>query len=127
MNKENKRKILVFILQIVVAVLFILGSRLSNYNLRIFYYSFFADLAIPFGFYFLLSLVQDKHPVFNKWQVKALSVFLLCSTSEILQFFGIFALARVFDPLDFVMYGIGILAAVLVDRILFARYLSFWD
>ncbi len=54
-------------------------------------------------------------------------VFALCTTSEILQYFGIFALARVFDPIDIVMYGIGVLLASIVDRKVFTRIFSFWD
>ena len=127
MNKENKKKIVVVSLQIVVVVLFILGTKLSNQSLRIIYYSYFADIFLPFGFYFLLFPLQDKHSVFESWQVKALSIFLLCATSEMLQFFGIYALASVFDPLDFVMYGVGVLAAAFVDRRLLSNLLSFWD
>ena len=127
MKKENKKKIVVISLQVVVVVLFILGTKISIQSLRIFYYSYFADLFIPFGFYFLLFPIQDKHSLFEKWQAKALSIFLLCASSEILQFFGIYALARVFDLLDFLMYGIGVLTAAFVDRKVFAKYLSFWD
>jgi hypothetical protein len=127
MNKENKKKIVVVSLQIVVVVLFILGTKLSNQSLRIIYYSYFADIFLPFGFYFLLFPLQDMHSVFENWQVKALSIFLLCATSEILQFFGIYALASVFDPLDFVMYGIGVLAAAFIDKKLLSNLLSFWD
>ena len=123
----NKKKIVVVSLQIVGAALLILGANLSTGTLRIIYYSYFADVIIPFGFYFLLSLTQDKHPVFEKWQVKALSVFLLCAISETLQFFGIYALASVFDLFDFVMYGMGVLVAAFVDRVLFTKYLPFWD
>jgi len=123
----NKKKIVVVSLQIFGAALLILGANLSTGTLRIIYYSYFADVIIPFGFYFLLSLTQDKHPVFEKWQVKALSVFLLCAISETLQFFGIYALASVFDLFDFVMYGMGVLVAAFVDRVLFTKYLPFWD
>ena len=123
----NKKKIVVIGMQIVLVVLLILGTKLSSHTLRIIYYSYFADVIIPFGFYFLLSLAQEKHSVFEKWQVKALSIFLLCTTSEILQFFGIYALARVFDPLDIVMYGIGVLVAAFIDRKLIAKNISFWD
>jgi hypothetical protein len=127
MSNKSKKVVLVVGLQLVIAVFFISGVDRAYPSAYIIYQSYFADIFLPFGFYFLLTLVQDKHPVFKKWHVKALSIFTLCSTSEILQFFGIFALARVFDPLDFVMYGIGVLLAVFVDRKLFTKYLSFWD
>lgn len=120
------RKIVVISLQIVIVVLLILGAEFSTNSLRIYYYGYFADVVIPFGFYFLLFLIQDKLPVFEKWQVKALSIFSLCALSEFLQSLGIYAFARVFDPLDFVMYGIGVLAAAFVDRMIFHKYLSFW-
>ena len=125
MNKENKIKIIVVSIQIIIVVLFILGTKLSTQSLRIIYYSYFADVFIPFGFYFLLFPLQSKCSLFEKWWVKALSIFLLCASSEILQYFGIYALARVFDLLDFVMYGIGVLIAAFVDRKLLANYLSF--
>ncbi len=127
MSNKSKKVVLVVGLQLVIAVFFISGVDRAYPSAYIIYQSYFADIFLPFGFYFLLTLVQDKHSVFRKWHAKALSIFALCSTSEILQFFGIFALARVFDPLDFVMYGTGVLLAVFVDRKLFTKYLSFWD
>lgn len=39
------------------------------------------------------------------------------STAEVLQGLGVPVLGRTFDPLDFVMYGAGVLAAVLLDRL----------
>lgn len=123
----NKKKIVVTSIQFVLVALMIIGANLTTGSLRIFYFSYFADLIIPFGFYFLLILSQRKHSVFEKWQVTSLSIFILCASSEMLQYFGIYALARVFDPLDFVMYGIGVLVAAFVDRNIFAKYLPFWD
>ena len=127
MSKKSKRNGLVIGIQLVIAAFFILGADRANRSLYILYQSYFADIFLPFGFYFLLSLVKNKHPVFKEWWVKALSVFVLCATSETLQYFGIFALARVFDPLDFVMYGLGVGLAIIVDRQIFSRFLSFWN
>jgi len=127
MNKENKKKIFVVGLQLAIAVSLVLGSKLTNQPLRILYYSYYADFFLPFGFYFLLSLKGAESKYFNTWRKKALAVFVLCTTSEILQYFGIFALARVFDPIDIVMYGVGVLLAALIDREIFAKHLSFWE
>ncbi len=114
-------------MQLFIAVFFILGADKTNRSFYILYQSYFADIFIPFGFYFLLSLKGEESKYFNIWWKKALVVFALCTTSEILQYFGIFALARVFDPIDTVMYGIGVLLASIVDRKVFTRIFSFWD
>ena len=126
MGNKTKKVILIVGLQLVIATFFILGAEKANRSLYILYQSYFADIFLPFGFYFLLSLVEDQYPLFKKWWVKALSIFVLCTTSEILQYFGIFALARVFDPIDILMYGAGVSLAAFVDRRLFIKVFSFW-
>ena len=70
---------------------------------------------------------MGKHFELSKEGKGALAVFLLCALSETLQYFGIFALARVFDPYDYLMYGAGVMLAVFFDKVVFKRWLSFWD
>jgi hypothetical protein len=41
----------------------------------------------------------------------------------VLQALGVPLLGRTFDPLDFVMFGVGVLLAAFVDRLLFGRFL----
>lgn len=126
MRNKTKKVVLIVGLQLAIATFFILGAEKANRSLYILYQSYFADIFLPFGFYFLLFLIQFKHSLFEKWWIKGLLVFVFCATSEILQYFGIFALARIFDPIDFVIYGIGAGLAVVVDRQIFSRFLSFW-
>lgn len=125
-TRNNKKKLFIISLQLVIGLLFILGPNISNTQLRILYASYFADLILPFGFYFLLITTEAFHPVMNRWWVKALTVFALCVTSEFLQYFGIYALAVVFDPVDILMYAIGVFMAGLFDKLIFARLLPFW-
>jgi hypothetical protein len=127
MSEKYKRAIFVVVLQLAVAMLFIANPNWMSGSLRVLYQSYFADVVIPFSFYFLLSLVSDNHKQLEKWWVKALLVFGLCALSETLQYFGVFALARVFDPVDYLMYGVGVLLAAFVDRQLFTRMLPFWE
>jgi len=75
----------------------------------------------------LLVLLEDKYKPIKKWYIKACAVLILCSLSETLQYFGVYALAKVFDPLDYLMYALGAVLAVFVDRIIFKRMLSFWN
>jgi hypothetical protein len=127
MNMADKKTSMVVGIQLLIALVFISGVGRANQSAQTLYHSYFADIALPFGFYFLLSLSASRHTFLKPWSVKALAVFALCAASETLQFFGIFAFARVFDPLDFVMYGLGTLAAATVDRVVFARSFPFWE
>lgn len=127
MNNQSKRTKLIIFIQLIIALFFVVGADKASRSIYIQYQSYFADIFIPFGFYFLLSIKGDESRYFNAWWKKSLAIFLLCATSEILQYYGIFALARVFDPMDFVMYGLGVLLAAFVDRVIFTRTFSFWD
>ena len=118
-------KMAIIILEMVIAIIFVLGSKISNQVISIFHDKYFADIIIPFGFYFLLILIEKEHPKLKLWFVKAILVFLLCALSETLQYFGIYALASVFDPIDYVMYGVGVILAAFIDRQLFKKYFHF--
>ena len=127
MSEKNKRTIFVVVLQLAMAMLFIANPSWMGSSMRVIYQSYFADVIIPFSFYFLLTLSSDNHKQLKKWWVKALLVFGLCALSETLQYFGVFALARVFDPVDYLMYGVGVLLAAFVDRQIFTRLFPFWE
>lgn len=123
---KSKKAIVLFIM-LLIASLFLIGADWAGPATNRLFHFYFADIAIPFGYYFLLFLVEEKFEILKKWYVKAAAIFLLCSLSETLQYFGIYALARVFDPLDYLMYAIGVLSAAFFDRILFKRIFGFWS
>jgi len=121
-------KILIIILiQVAIALIhvFRLGQMFQGqaYNL---YYSYFSDLILPFGMYFLLSANDMTISVLRKWYVKAGLIFALATFAEICQFFGIEVLGVTFDPFDILMYGIGVSLAAIIDVKVFSRYLGFW-
>jgi hypothetical protein len=99
---------------------------LSRGSLFTLYYSYFSDIVIPFGMYFLLCLNDVFVRFLRDWRVKAMLVFGVASSVEVMQAFGIPLLGQTFDPLDFVMFGGGVLLAALVDRFLFGRLFSCW-
>jgi len=91
------------------------------------YYSYFSDTVVPFGMYFLLFLVDVRVRFLRDWRVKATLVFGVASSTEVMQAFGVPLPGRTFDPLDFVMFGGGVLLAALTDRFLFDRLLPCWS
>ncbi len=127
MSNKKKKTTLVVALELLIAGGFIIGVDWADEATYILYQSYYADIVIPFGFYFLLTLNAQRNGQLIHWWQRAFGIFVLCTTSEILQYFGIFALARVFDPLDIVMYGVGALLAAFVDRRIFSRVFAFWD
>lgn len=58
---------------------------------------------------------EDKVVFQKKWWVKAGIVFLLVALAEVSQYFGLNILGRTFDPMDIIVYAVGVLTASLVD------------
>ena len=118
---------IVILIQVAIALMhvFRLGQIFQGqaYDL---YYSYFSDLILPFGMYFLLSLNDVTISVFRKWYVKAGIIFALATIAEICQFFGIEVLGVTFDPIDILMYGIGVSIAALIDVKVFTKHIEFW-
>jgi hypothetical protein len=121
------RMALVLSIQLVIALIHIFraGTYLPG-SLFTLYYSFFSDIAIPFGMYFLLCLEGVYFRFLRDWRVKAMLVFGVAASTEVMQAFRVPLLGQTFDPLDFVMFAGGVLLAALVDRFLFDRLFSCW-
>ena len=105
---------------------FRVGSYLRGSLFRL-YYSYFSDLIVPFGGYFLLCLNDGRFRFLRDWRAKAGLVFAVASFAELMQAFGVPMLGQTFDPLDFVMYGVGVLLAAAVDRLLLQRLFPDWS
>jgi hypothetical protein len=105
--------------------IFRIGTYFSG-KLFILYYSFFSDIVIPIGIYFMLCMNAVFIPRLKNWKTKAAIVFVIAAATEIAQASGIPLLGNTFDPLDFVMFGVGIFIAVGLDK-LFSRVFYFWS
>jgi hypothetical protein len=81
------------------------------------YYSYASDVLLPFAMYFVLGLSERHLTALRDWRAKALVILAAASGAEVLQGLGVPMLGRTFDPLDFVMYGVGVLLARVVDRV----------
>jgi hypothetical protein len=74
----------------------------------------------------MLCINDVSIPILKNWKTKAAIVFIIAAGTEIAQAFGIPILGSTFDPLDFVMFGVGIFIAIGLDYI-FSRVFSFWS
>jgi len=113
------------IVALIAAVhIFRLGSCLQG-ELYNFYYSYVSDFILPFACYFLLCGLEQI-PILRRWEAKFAIAFLIPSVAETCQYFGIPVLGSTFDLLDYFIYGIGALSAVVVDTQVFSRVFDFW-
>ena len=82
------------------------------------------DILLPLGDYFLMTLVDIA--ILQSWMVRTALIFGLASGIEIAQAFGIPLFGETFDPVDFAMYGLGVLLAARLDEVIFPRIFTFW-
>ena len=82
------------------------------------------DILVPFGFYFLLCL--NDFSLLRNWIVKGVLVFGAASLVEVAQFFSVPIFGRTFDPVDLVMYAIGVTLAAILDTTVLPRIFEFW-
>lgn len=92
------------------------GTHLRGLQYRL-YYSYASDLLLPFAMYFLLCVSEAKLQFLCDWRAKVIVIFAAASAAEMLQGLGVPMLGRTFDPVDFLMYGAGVLVAALLDRL----------
>ncbi len=127
MTCSNPKIAIVILIQIIIGLIhaFRLGQIFNGEAYKL-YYSYFSDLILPFGAYFLLSIDDARIPVLRHWYAKAGIIFFLTTSTEICQFFGIEALGVTFDPVDILMFGSGVLIAAFIDVKILVPNLGFW-
>ncbi|MBY0491654.1 MAG: hypothetical protein K2R93_17580 [Gemmatimonadaceae bacterium] len=102
-----------------MAALFVVNVRAHlPLGWRAAYANWFADVAVPFAFYFLLCREDGRWTRLRPWWMKAALVFAGCAAAELAQRVGIPLLGRTFDPLDVAMYAVGVLLAAALERAL---------
>lgn len=125
MRQRTQKRIVVVAIMIPIALLhFVTGSHYGG-PFPLFVNGYLIDILLPFGFYFLLCLIDQA--ILESWIVKALLIFSATFFVEMAQYKGIPLLGHTFDPLDILMYGLGIFLAVLCDQLIFPRLFSFWQ
>jgi hypothetical protein len=123
-SRDRRKQVVVVCLVVPISLLHFFTGSAYRGPCPEFVNGYLLDILVPLAFYFLLVL--PEHPLLERWPVKALLVFGAGASVEIAQFFGAPILGRTFDPLDFVMYALGIGLAAVLDSVLFPRVFGFW-
>jgi len=123
-HRMSRKKVVIISIMIPIALIhFFTGSNYKG-PYPGFVNGYLLDILVPFGFYFLLCL--NDFSLLRSWIVKSMLVFGAASFVEIVQFFGVPIFGRTFDPVDFIMYGIGVVSAAILDTTVIPRIFEFW-
>jgi len=123
-DHDRRKTIVVVAIMIPITLLyFVTGSHYSG-PFPLFVNGYLIDILLPFGFYFLLCL--NDNAILSSWIARGLLIFTAASAVELAQYNDIPLLGRTFDPIDIIMYGFGVILAILFDLFIFPRLFSFW-
>ena len=114
---KNKKSIYFIVgISLFVALMhFIIGPDYTGI-FRLFVRGYLIDLILPLNLYLLLQIsLRKKISIVKSRVIGALFTFLTGLIVEILQLFRIEFLGSTYDPLDIVMYGIGVMLGLLID------------
>ena len=127
--KLNHRARIIFGIIIMLLIAAMHGFRIGQFlkgDLYKLNYSFASDLVLPVGAYFLLSMNEIHVRFLRKWYIKAIIVFTVMTFSEIMQAFEIYFFGVTFDLLDILMFGIGTLLAIFIDKLVLESLVPHW-
>lgn len=114
-----KQKHLVVGVAVLVALLhFPIGSGYEG-PWKGFVTGYLIDILAPFAAYLVLGVTQFN--TLRRWWIRALLVFTVGAASEVLQFFGVPIFGQTFDPLDFVAFAAGLMAAAVFEHLVVLR------
>lgn len=113
------RKLLVVSIALGVGALhFLTGPRYRG-PLPVFVNGYMIDILLPLAMYLVLGIANQS--VLRSGSARAVLVFGIGAITETLQCFGVPIFGRTFDPLDYLMFGIGIGLAAVFERAVLSK------
>lgn len=115
-NYSKKAKTIVVIFALLVVVLhFIIGPHYQG-PYRTFISGYLINLILPASAFLLAhTALQQKLPFKVSRFASVILVLCIGFLIEILQYFGIHIFGNTYDPLDFLMYILGVIIGLLID------------
>ena len=106
-------KLLMIGIAVGVAILHFFTGPDYRGPLRTFVTGHLMNILVPFTMYLILGVTH--HAVLQSKSVRCALDFGIGALTETLQYFGVPIFGRTFDPLDYLMFGIGILSATVFE------------
>lgn len=118
-RKILTQKPVVVAIALLVALLHFVTGPGYHGPCRVFVNSYLIDILLPFVMFLLLAFFEQKF--MQSRIIRGALVFGVGAVTETMQFFGVPIFGQTFDPLDYLMFAIGIGAAVLFERKVISR------
>lgn len=122
-NQVRRKAVVICTMLIIAGMHFVTGPQYHG-PFPGFVNGYLMDILVPLGVYFLMTLCNL--PLCRTWISRAAMVLVAASCVEIAQSRGIEIFGSYYDPMDFVMYAIGVVVAVVLDKLVFPRIFGFW-
>lgn len=119
-NVKNQRSIYIIVaISLFVGSLHFLIGPNHNGIFKHFINGYLIDILLPLNIYLLMQIALRKK-MKTKWcrAVGILLTFLFGLTIEILQYYDILVFGSTYDPLDILMYGIGVILGLFIDLLI---------
>jgi hypothetical protein len=117
----NRKPIVVSIALGVGALHFLTGPRYRG-PLPVFVNGYMIDILLPFAMVLVLGVADQ--PLLRSDIVRSTLVFGTGAVTETLQYFGVPIFGQTFDPLDYVMFAIGVGLAVAFEKAILSKVIS---
>ena len=90
---------------------------------QVFFSGYFIDIILPLSLYLLFQLPLREHFSIRRSRIfSATGVLVIGFGTETLQLFGVPIFGNTFDPIDYFMFVLGILAGWLIDIFILKEY-----
>ena len=120
MNRISRnRKLLVVGIAVSVGMLHFFTGPEYRGPFRAFVTGYLIDILLPFAMYLVLGITD--HAVILSRAARFAVVFGIGALAETLQYFSVPLFGRTFDPLDYLMFGIGIVCAAVFEWAVLSR------
>lgn len=116
--RPTRKHVIVCVALVVGALHFVVGPDYAG-PFRTFVNGYLIDILLPLSMYLLLSLPEP--PARLPWFGRAALVLAVGVTVELLQLRGAHFLGRTFDPLDIIMYALGVLGGRVLELAVLSR------
>jgi len=117
-QSPTNRKIIVVFIAVAVGLLHFLTGPGYRGPAPVFVNGYMIDILLPFAMVLVLGVADQS--LLRSRLARGGFVFAIGAIAETLQYFGVPIFGRTFDPLDYLMFGIGIGLAVVFERVVWS-------
>jgi hypothetical protein len=117
-SRPTRKQVIVVLALLVGALHFVTGPGYGG-PFRAFVNGYLIDLLLPLVLYLLLSLVE--RPAVLSRVARSLIVLAIGVTVELLQLLGVPLFGSTFDPLDVLMYALGVAGGIVLEVAVLSR------